>query len=162
MLADGRTRLATLGIEQWQGCYPQEETIISDIKRNESFVVEEENKMILATAMLGLTGESDYRTIHQGQWLTSCINDVVPYAVLHRVAVCRSARGKGVSTFLINEMEKVAINEGKKSVRVDTHPLNYPMRKLLERQGYGECGFVVISHAEKFDPRRVAYEKVLY
>lgn len=162
VLADGRTHLATLGVEQWQGYYPQEDVIISDIERNESFVVVDEEGKLLATAMLGLHGEDDYHSIHHGMWLTSGATEPIPYAVLHRVAVCKQARGSGVSVFLITELEKKASEAGRQSVRVDTHPRNLPMRKLLDKNGYSECGIVLISHAEEFDPRRVAYEKVLY
>lgn len=161
ILADGRAYLALQGIEQWQGYYPQKDTVTSDILRGESFLVEDENGRPSGTAVLGFEGEEDYQSIQQGAWLMLSDRKTISYAVIHRVAVRKDTRGTGVSDFLLNELEKVALNRCRKSIRVDTHPRNIAMRKLLENHGYNECGVVWISHAEEFDPRRVAYEKVL-
>ena len=46
-------------------------------------------------------------------------------------------------------------------MRIDTHPGNAPMRRLLLKRGYAECGTVYIDHAEGATPDRVAYEKLL-
>ena len=71
ILADGRASLAALGIDQWQGGYPHRAVIEDDTARGDSYVVEADDR-IVATAMIGFSGERDYDRIEEGSWLTSC------------------------------------------------------------------------------------------
>ena len=70
ILADGRSALAALGIDQWQGGYPAREVIEHDIARREGVVVDDENGNPVATAMVACREEFDYREITDGAWLT--------------------------------------------------------------------------------------------
>ena len=56
---------------------------------------------------------------------------------------------------------EAAVRSGAASVRVDTHPGNVPMQRLLERCGYVRCGIILIGHAEGATPERVAFEKLV-
>ncbi len=49
-------------IDQWQNGYPNEESIIIDINNNESYVLEQNGK-ILATTMVTFKGEVTYKKI---------------------------------------------------------------------------------------------------
>ena len=159
ILADGRASLAALGIDQWQGCYPHRAAIEGDVACGESYVVEESGR-VLATAMIGLSGESDYDLI-EGAWLTRFRSDDPGYAVVHRVAVDAGALGRGVASFLLSCAEDVSRDGGVASVRIDTHPGNKPMRRLLEKTGFAQCGTIYIAHAEGGVPERIAYEKLV-
>ena len=86
ILADGRASLAALGIDQWQGGYPHRAVIEDDTARGDSYVVEADDR-IVATAMIGFSGERDYDRIEEGSWLTSCTSERPCYGVVHRVAV---------------------------------------------------------------------------
>ena len=74
ILADGRASLAALGIDQWQGGYPHRAVIEDDTARGDSYVVEADDR-IVATAMIGFSGERDYDRIEEGSWLTSCTSE---------------------------------------------------------------------------------------
>ncbi len=159
ILKDGKLSLGLLNIDQWQGDYPKLEIIQSDVEQGASFVVEDDGHVV-GTAMTSYNGESIYDDI-QGAWLTSSDSTDPHYVVIHRVAVSRDSLGKGVASFLLAEAEKAARKQGCESVRIDTHEGNTPMRSLLTKSGYTECGIVLIEHAEEATPERIAYEKIL-
>ncbi|MBC5582779.1 GNAT family N-acetyltransferase [Eggerthella guodeyinii] len=160
ILADGRASLAALGIDQWQGGYPHRAVIEADVARGESYVVEDGGR-IIATAMVGFAGERDYDRIDEGAWLTSCSSDRPTYGVVHRVAVASDGKNRGAATFLLARAEDLARANGSASVRIDTHPGNAPMRGLLEKAGYAQCGVIYIAHAEEGTPERIAYERLV-
>ena len=132
ILADGRASLAALGIDQWQGGYPHRAVIEDDTARGDSYVAEADDR-IVATAMIGFSGERDYDRIEEGSWLTSCTSERPCYGVVHRVAVASDGKNRGAATFLLARAEELARANGSASVRIDTHPGNAPMRKLLAR-----------------------------
>lgn len=160
ILVDGRASLAALGIDQWQGGYPHRAVIESDVARGESYVVEEDGR-VLATSMIGFAGERDYDRIEHGSWLTSCTSDDPSYGVVHRVAVRSSETGRGMASYLLSCAERLARVNGRASVRIDTHPGNAPMRGLVTKAGYEECGTIYIAHAEGGTPERIAYERLV-
>lgn len=160
ILADGRTALKQLGIDQWQGGYPQREIVEGDVARGESYVAELDG-VAVGTLMIGLQGDRTYDDIADGAWLTDSSSADPDYGVVHRVAVSLEHRGKGAASFLLKQAEAFIGQKGLSSVRIDTHPGNLPMRKLLLKHGYAECGTVYIAHAEGATPERVAYEKLL-
>lgn len=161
LLADGRTALGALGIDQWQGGYPHREAIEHDVAHGDSYVIEDEG-VLIATAMIGFSGERDYDRIEGGTWLTSCLSDNPCYAVVHRVAVDSACKGRGAATFLLDRAECLARERGYASVRIDTHPGNAPMRKLLIKNGFTECGTIYIGHADgEATPERIAYERLV-
>ena len=161
ILADGRRALAELGIDQWQGGYPHREAIEADRARGESYVVVGDEGDVVATAMVGFSGERDYDLIDRGSWLTNTRSDDACYGVVHRVAVASDGKNRGAATFLLARAEELARANGSASVRIDTHPGNAPMRKLLAKAGYEQCGIIYIAHAEGGTPERIAYERLV-
>lgn len=160
ILADGRASLAALGIDQWQGSYPERNVIMSDVESGASHVVEDEG-LLIATAMVGFGGESRYDLIDEGEWLTRSDSEDPRYAVVHRMAVASESRGRGAATFLLEQAEQLAREQGCESLRIETHPGNDPMHKLLERQEFTRCGIVRVDYVDGGIPERVAYEKIL-
>lgn len=121
----------------------------------------EADDRIVATAMIGFSGERDYDRIEEGSWLTSCTSERPCYGVVHRVAVASDGKNRGAATFLLARAEELARANGSASVRIDTHPGNAPMRKLLAKAGYEQCGIIYIAHAEGGTPERIAYERLV-
>lgn len=160
ILAEGRMALKQLGIDQWQGGYPHREIVEGDVARGESYVAELEG-VAVGTIMVGLEGDRTYDDIADGAWLTHSSSEDPDYGVVHRVAVSLEHRGRGAASFLLEQAEAFVGQKGLASVRIDTHPGNLPMRKLLVKRGYVECGTVRIAHAEGATPERIAYEKLL-
>ena len=68
------------GIPQWQDGYPNADTILDDIRKGYSYVLEENNQIIGIAAII-TTADPDYGFI-EGKWL----NDE-PYIVIHRIAL---------------------------------------------------------------------------
>ncbi|MEF9876303.1 MAG: GNAT family N-acetyltransferase [Gordonibacter sp.] len=161
ILADGRRSLAAIGIDQWQGGYPHRDAIEGDVERGDSYVAVDDGGIVMATAMVGFAGERDYDRIEGGTWLTGCASGDLCYGVVHRVAVSDACRGCGMASLLLDNAERLTHEQGCASVRIDTHPGNAPMRRLLEKRGYAQCGTIYIAHAEEATPDRIAYEKLV-
>ena len=62
---------------------------------------------------------------------------------------------------MLTSAEEIAREQGAISVRVDTHPGNVPMLRLIVSCGFTECGIIRIKHAEGLTPERVAFEKLV-
>lgn len=138
------------GIDQWQDGYPNETSIEEDIKRSESYVMLSDHK-IIATAMISFRGEPTYDTI-EGEWLTNN-----PYAVIHRVAVCGSMKGKRIAGTIINHTASLCKLNGVRSIRIDTHLENKAMQRAAVRAGFGYCGIITLTSGAT----RLAYELIL-
>jgi len=139
------------GINQWQNNYPNETSIQKDIELGESYVVLD-NELIIGTFALSYRNESTYDIIYDGSWLSN-----EHYAVIHRIAIESSYKGKGVSTLVFKEVEKWCLDKNIHSIKIDTHNDNQAMRKLLEKNGYSYCGIIYLVDGNK----RLAYEKLL-
>lgn len=149
-IADAQALLKSCGVDQWQDGYPTAEIILADIARGESFVLLQGDKVV-ATAVISFAGEITYSTI-EGQWL----NDN-PYAVIHRLAVRSSARGKGYAKAIFDYAERLCAERGVSDIRVDTHADNRIMQRLLDRLKYRYCGVITLLSGAK----RIALQKKL-
>lgn len=159
LIDEGRASLAELGIDQWQGGYPQREVIERDIDDGASYLVYD-GDVAVATAMLAHRDEVNYHAL-DGEWLTSSTPENPCYVVIHRVAVSGERAKGGVGSFVMTSAIELARELGCESVRVDTHPGNVPMRRLVEKFGFTERGTIIIDHAEGLIPVRVAYERLV-
>lgn len=161
ILVDGRLFIKALGIDQWQDGYPYRSTIEADVIRGESYVLVGAKDLPLAVATFSTMGERDYDGILGGSWLTFSTSDDPRYLVIRRMAVSSEVRGCGFASRILREAQVRAVELGKKSVRIDTHPGNRPMRRLIAKHGFSECGIVHASHAKNGTSERIAYEKIV-
>ena len=150
---DARQYFFHNGIPQWQNGTPNLETLQEDMRRGYSYVLEE-NGRIIGTACIIEESDPDYLSISGGAWL----NDE-PYVSVHRTAVANDAKGKGVGSWFFAEAERYARARGYRNLRVDTHPDNHSMQRLIEKNGFTACGRIYIPR-ENNGPR-IAYQKVL-
>lgn len=139
------------GIDQWQNGYPNEDTIMNDIKNAESYVLVKDDEVV-ATSMVTFKEEPSYESIYEGQWLSNN-----KYATIHRVAVCNTHKGLGLSTEMIKYIEKRCIDHDVHSIKVDTHKENIPMQKALKKNGFEYCGIIYVDGSSE----RIAFEKRL-
>ncbi|MFG4003790.1 GNAT family N-acetyltransferase [Flavobacterium aquidurense] len=137
------------GSTQWQDGYPNELTIQNDIQNGYAYVLTE-NESILCYAAIIFEKEPAYEEI-QGKWLTNG-----DYAVVHRIAASKLAKGKGIATKLFKNIEQICITNNIYSIKVDTNFDNIPMLKILEKLDYSYCGEVFFRGAA-----RKAFEKKL-
>ncbi|MDR7371289.1 GNAT family N-acetyltransferase [Flavobacterium aquidurense] len=137
------------GSQQWQDGYPNELSITNDINNGYGFVLTENDSIVCYAAII-FDIEPAYEEI-EGKWLT---ND--DYVVVHRVAVSKLAKGKGIATKLFLKIEELAVQQNVYSIKVDTNFDNVPMLKILDKLNYTYCGEVYFRGGA-----RRAYEKKL-
>ena len=140
------------GIPQWQGPYPDRETILDDIEKGQSYVCVSDGRVLGVSAII-LGVEVDYINIYEGEWK----NDR-DYVCMHRVAVHPEAKGCGVGAALVREASSIAISHGVFDLKCDTHEINSNMRRMLEKNGFEYCGVIYLS--SDGEPR-VAYQRIL-
>ncbi len=139
------------GIDQWQNNYPNIETIQRDIDNQNGYVLVEDHKVVGTVAVV-FDGDTNYESIYQGDWLSK-----QKYVTIHRIAIASRYKGKRFSSIILKEIEKMSLNKGIYSIKVDTHKENQSMRKFLQKNGFQYCGIVYLEdHSE-----RVAYEKIV-
>ena len=139
------------GIDQWQNGYPNTNIIENDIHKNHSYVLTKE-EMIIATAVISFEEEPTYREIFEGAWKSH-----QDYAVMHRVAVDSSFKGKGIASQLIHHTELMCKENGVSSIKIDTHENNRSMQRSLIKNEFEYCGIIYLTDGSK----RVAFEKTL-
>lgn len=153
MIRMAQQSLCLQKIDQWQDGYPNQEVIMEDIRKRESYVAEI-NGNAAGTAVISLAKEHTYDQISHGKWITE--NDE-NYVVIHRIATHNDWKRRGVAGELLKYAEITAKESGKKSVRIDTHPDNWIMQTWLEKNGFSFCGWIYLESRAL----RYAYEKVL-
>lgn len=149
LIDEAKKFLKTQGIDQWQTGYPDMKTIGEDISHGRGYFIVDGSK-IAAYLCIDFAGEVSYETL-QGKWKSD-----LPYAVVHRMAICGEYRGQGIASIAFRLTEKLCIQKGIYSVRVDTDENNTIMRHVLSKNGFNYCGTIWFDNNEKY-----AYEKIL-
>ncbi len=147
---DAKQYFAENGIPQWQKGTPNAETLQADMQRGYSYVLEDAGEVI-GTACIIEENDSDYLQITDGEWL----NDE-PYVVIHRIAVRSSRKGKGMAEKLLAYARERMDARGWRNIRIDTHEKNRSMRRFLAKNGFVQCGSVIVG---RWREPRIAYQK---
>ena len=155
ILEKAKIEIKKLGINQWQNGYPNRDVILSDIKNGNSYIIEDEEK-IVATAALIFEKESPYSNISEGKWITDS-----DYSVIHRIAVDSELKNRGYSSKLLKKLEEVSKEKLVYSIKIDTHEDNKTMQRLLEKNWYVYCGIIYLDKEPSIGEKRMAFEKVL-
>ena len=150
IIKQAQAYLKEAGINQWQNNYPNYETISRDIDNKESYVLLEGND-IVATTAISFQGEKTYQSIYDGKWISD-----TDYAVIHRIAVDHKYKGTGLASRIIDNVEKICLDKGVASIKVDTHEKNLSMQRLLGKNNFHYCGIIYLEDGSK----RVAFEKI--
>ena len=153
IIADAQTYLAELNIDQWQDGYPDEAKIRLDIQNEDSYIILNENKEIMATTVFTTKTERAYQDL-DGEWLTPEDNT---YGVIHRLAVGNDYRSLGIAKYAMNFFETRLKEMKIDSMRIDTHRENKGMQNLITKLGYIYCGVIILESGDE----RLAFEKVL-
>src|SRR5690554_3018082 len=109
IIKDAQDHFKREGIEQWQNNYPNPEVLREDIRRGNSYILVKDS-IIIATVALIFEGEKTYKEIYQGEWLSE-----LEYAVVHRIAVAKEYKGKGIASIIFKEIEKMCYERNIKS-----------------------------------------------
>ena len=152
IVKDAQDYLATLKIDQWQDGYPTIGLFQKDIANKECFVITNDENEVMGTVMFTIQPEPTYKTI-DGSWLTP---ESESYGVIHRLAVSNKFRNIGMAKYVFDHFEAQLIKKGITNLKIDTHPDNLGMQKLIKNRGYQYCGIITLESQDI----RLAYEKV--
>lgn len=174
LLADGHRAMAALGIKEGIKKYPSARRLMRSIDAGKTYVVVswragdaaegegEGEGRIIGMFALNPQGDPAYAQASGAQWLTDSPEPpegVPTYGALHWVTVAEDARRRGVGGYILGTAERIARDEGLKSIRADVYRENAPVRALLEGHGYSFCGDIEIASSLGRAKRRAVYER---
>lgn len=122
--------------------YPNLDDIVSHIEENGMYLMEEENTIIRAAAVV-LNEDPIYR---EGNWKLKTDDDQV--AVIHLLAINKKYRRKGYSSLLLQNLIRVIKEEGKKAIHLDTMINNIPAGKLYINNGFVYRGLLNVYYPD--------------
>ena len=152
IITDAKNFFKLSGIDQWQGEYPNYDTIEQDIIKGNSYVLVDNYNNVLSTISCSLDGEPSYEQIYNGEWLSK-----EQFAALQRVAVSTEAKGKGLAKKMIDELELICKQSSISSMRIITHHNNVPMQKSIYKSGFQHCGSIYLDCGSE----RMSFEKIV-
>jgi GNAT superfamily N-acetyltransferase len=128
------------GIEQWDEVYPNAETIAHDTEAGTLHVLCDDGTIIASI------------TIDQNMdplWQDMAWNaDGEPAIAVHRLMVHPSQQGRGLAKTLMQHAETVALQQGCRSIRLDTFRQNPAAMALYPRLGYQPTGTAMMRKGE--------------
>ena len=156
IIEDAQRFLKESGVDQWQNGYPTREIYETDIEKGCCHVFTVEGA-VAGVISVFFENEESYKLVYDGEWLTGDAQ----HALFHRAAVGKEYRGMGIAGQMLSYAENLALDNGFKSLRGDTHRDNKAMRGLLEKRGFVHCGTIYINGGMDVQNERVCYEKQL-
>lgn len=151
VFCDAKKYIKEQGFDQWQTDeYPREDMIAEDIKNGSAYVLY--NNEVMGYMCLSFDEEPSYSTITHGKWLSN-----FEYCVIHRLAISQDYLGQKLSKIFFDFAEKKCVEKNIRSLKIDTHEQNEPMKAIMKKRKYTKCGIITLENGEK----RVGYEKVV-
>ena len=153
VLESGREFLASQGLSQWQDGYGPAECLAEQIAGNYGYVLLSQEGILCGYAALVEGIDACYTNIKDGAW----DNSHEKYISIHSVAIDASFRGKRLAELFMRLLIEIAENMGYKDIRIDTHPQNRIMQKVILRAGFTYKGIVEFDIP---DGERKAYQLI--
>ena len=129
------------GVDQWSDIYPGVREFTMDAEKGALFVAEEEGRIVGSISILP-ENDPAYAAV---RW------HGVRALVLHRVMVDPASRRHGVGASLFRFAIDAAIASGADAVKVDTHPDNERMKRLILRFGFVHRGHLPLIYREGYE-----------
>lgn len=148
IICQAKAHLKKLGVNQWQSGYPDEVCIQNDIAQQKAYFLVE-NSNIVGYLCIDFDGEPSYTTL-KGQWKSD-----QPFAVVHRLCISDSFKGKGLCAQAFALTEQLCLQKGIHSIKIDTDDANLSMKHILQKSGFVYCGTICFDNSEK-----IAFEKI--
>lgn len=161
LLDEGRRTVEDLDIKEGRKRYPSSRRLMHSIKNQTTYMIENADKKKIGVFAVSCAADKNYSKVVEGQWLLSSPQKDLNYAELHWVAVGASQRRRGVGMFILDTADRLARKAGKQSIRADIYEKNEPMRSLLQKHGYTECGVIRFRDYLGREKRRAIFEKIL-
>ena len=121
-------------IDQWDDTYPDIETINQDLEKQSYYVVEEKGE-IIGGINIDQNQDKNYLDIDWEDKSNS-------FLVVHRLGVKEEFWNKKIGKDLMLFTEKLVIEKGLKSIRLDTYSGNPKAMEFYRRLGYRELGSI--------------------
>jgi len=131
-------------MHQWDGGYPSEAVIYSDMEKHGGYVIEEMGRIVGYFAFLP-SPEPTYSKIYDGKWL----DDVQSYHVVHRIASYPDVHG------IFNDLMNFCFSQDT-NIRIDTHKDNQIMQHNIKKHGFVYCGIIYLANGDE----RLAYQRL--
>ena len=152
IIKDAQNKLKTLNIDQWQDGYPAASDIINDINQNQSFIFKENDEIVAYVAII-FGNDDDYQNIYNGKWQSD-----EKYAVMHRLCIASKYSGKGLTPTIFDIIFNYIKANDYNYLRIDTHPDNFIMHKVLTSQRFQIAGDIYLARGHSL---RIAYDIIL-
>ncbi len=146
VIENGRETLNKQDIPQWRdGDGPSREVITEDIELGEGYILIEENK-IVGYGTITKKEQASYENLTKGVWLPS-----KKYVSLHRFVLDSSIKQRGMSQFFLGHLISISREQAIFDIRIDTHPTNKRMKKVIEKTGFSYRGDIIlpVSNGER-------------
>ena len=137
------------------GQHPKDEMIQDYMDNGEMYALMNGNEIAGMVAVV-MHQDDNYKTV---PWQVDLRNDEV--ATIHILAICPEYQGRSLGIQLINQIEKLSKNNGKKAVRLDVLKSNIPAQKMYERAGYSLRGEQKLYAENTGITDFLFYEKIL-
>ena len=121
-------------IDQWDDTYPDIETINQDLEK-QSYYISEEKGEIIGGINIDQNQDFTYLDINWEDKTNS-------FLVVHRLGVKEEFWNKKIGKDLMIFTEKLVIERGLKSIRLDTYSGNPKAMEFYRRLGYRELGSI--------------------
>ena len=153
VLESGRMYLKERGLPQWQNGYgPNREMVEEDVQKQEGYVLTADGAVCGYAALVA--GEDEYYARMDGSWDESRS----AYVTIHRVAIDKAQRGRGLSKIFMNSLIQASKALGYYDIRIDTYPGNNIMIALIEKSGFIYRGMIQLPFP---DGERRAYQLIV-
>ena len=139
-----RSDMVSKGLNQWVGDYPNIDNFRSDLDKGGLFVLVEADKIVGSCSILKENDIAYKEVVWNGK----------NALVIHRILIAPTYQGKGFGKEMVNFAYKKVLNEGYDSLKIDTHPDNIKMQKMLKGLSFEFRGYLASIN-------RLAYEKLV-
>lgn len=140
VMTDARKTLVSQDIPQWRNNMgPNEISLTKDIELAEGYVLIE-NKQVMGYGTVTSAPQEAYNVISEGSWLES-----KSYASIHRFAIHSEIKQRGMGFFFLGHLISFANTLDYDDIRIDTHPKNSRMQKVIEKVGFEYRGRVELN-----------------
>ena len=137
-------------IDQWDATYPNDGVIMQDLI-TQTYFVAEENSIIIGGINIDQNQDLTYLDI---DWKDKSDS----FLVVHRLGVKEEYWNKKIGKDLMLFTEKLVIEKGLKSIRLDTYSGNPKAMEFYRRLGYTELGTIDLkSNKDKYH----CFEKII-
>ncbi|MGI6045614.1 MAG: EamA family transporter [Eggerthellaceae bacterium] len=160
IFAEGRKFLTDAGVHLGPRHYPSTRRLANSVEQGTCYVVLDQSEEIVAVFNFETHGDNYFDSISNGQWLTES-GPNSNYAVVNWVSVRFRARRAGVAGYILGEVDRMAREAGKQSIRMNIYEGNVPMERLLLKHGYELCGSMQAESALVGTKQRTGYEHIL-